>query len=100
MAPSWIDRHFEISVKKVSYIISRYFQSILSYLNRLKTAKSILIILILNAKIYYMAPLWIGRHLEISTKRNIIHHLKAFPKCIHLSKSDEKCKNYRPKTPF
>jgi hypothetical protein len=30
-------------LKKVSYIISRYFQSILSYLNRLKTAKSILI---------------------------------------------------------
>jgi hypothetical protein len=28
----------------------------------------------------------------------IIHHLKAFPKCIHLSKSDEKCKNYRPIT--
>jgi hypothetical protein len=33
-----------------------------------------------------MAPFWIGRHFEISTKYNLIHHFKAFPKCIHLSK--------------
>jgi hypothetical protein len=44
-----------------------------------------------------MTPFWIGRHFETSIKENLIHHLKEFPKCIHLSKSDKKCKNYRPK---
>jgi hypothetical protein len=31
-----------------------------------------------------MAPFWISRHFEISTKENLIYHLKAFLKCIHL----------------
>jgi Fe-S-cluster containining protein len=42
MAPSAIGRHFEHhQLKEISYIISRYFQSIFSYLNRLKTAEGI-----------------------------------------------------------
>jgi hypothetical protein len=39
-----------------------------------------------------MAPFLIGCYFEISTKQNLIHHLKAFPKCIHSSKSNKNAK--------
>jgi arginine exporter protein ArgO len=41
MAPFWIGRHFEISTIKISYIISRHFQNVFIYLNRMKNAKTI-----------------------------------------------------------
>jgi hypothetical protein len=63
----WIDRHFEISVKRnfIHHIISRYFQIIFSYLNWLKTAKSILINNSCILKTKY-------GHFEISTKISYI----------------------------
>jgi hypothetical protein len=46
-----------------------------------------------------MTPFWNGRHFETSIKENLIH-LKAFPKCIHLSKSDKNAKTIGQKRKF
>jgi hypothetical protein len=87
MAPFWIGPHFEISTKK--NLISRHFQNIFIYLNRLESAKTI------GQK--RKCTRW--RHLELAAILNrptseILYIIlyKAFSKCIHFSKSVKNCK--------